>query len=52
MMHGMRSTEHNNRMANCLKEEKGNIEGEPMSMRDVLDLTEVNKLTDTKTERL
>ena len=52
MMHGMRSSETNNHMANCLRDEKGDLAGEPTSMKEAMDLTEVFKLEETKQERL
>lgn len=53
--HGMRSTEYNNRMANCLKEQKGvkgNFESEPLSMRDLFDMSDVTRLEEGKGDRL
>ena len=51
MMHGMRSSETNNHMANVLREEKGDLAGEPTSMKEAMDLTEVIKLEEGKHER-
>ena len=48
----MRSSETNNHMANCLRDEKGDLAGEPTSMKEAMDLTEVLKLEETKQERL